>query len=171
MTRRQSAEERRDAVLQAALSEFATGGLRGASADAIAQSAGISQPYLFRLFGTKKHLFLACVHRGFRQTLELFQQAAVGQGPDEIFEAMGNAYMEMLEGDRTALLLQLQAYAACYDDEVREVVREGFSELWTYVARVSGKDEDEVRRFFAVGMLLNVSAAMELPQKGLRPCE
>src|SRR6184192_2179031 len=75
---RKSAEERREAVLEAALEEFAARGLEGASTEAIAAKAGISQPYVFRLFGTKKELFKAVVSRCFRQTLELFQRAAPG---------------------------------------------------------------------------------------------
>jgi AcrR family transcriptional regulator len=161
--KRHTAEERREAVLEAARAEFAVSGLHGASTDVIARRAGISQPYLFRLYGTKKELFLACVRRGFRRTLETFQQAAVGKGPDEIFEAMGEAYVDLLRSDPNLLLGQLQSYAACSDPDVRDVVRDGYGELYTYVERVSGKSEDEVRAFFATGMLINVAAAMDLP--------
>src|SRR5262245_60666149 len=125
-TRRHTAEERREEVLEAARTEFAVYGLHGASTDAIARRAGISQPYLFRLYGTKKELFLACVRRGFRLTLEAFQQAAVGKGPDEIFEAMGQAYVALLARDPNLLLGQLQSYAACQDPEVRDVVRAAY---------------------------------------------
>ena len=53
---RKTAEQRRDEILDAALVEFAERGLHGASTEAIARRAGISQPYVFRLFGTKKEL-------------------------------------------------------------------------------------------------------------------
>ena len=62
-SQRQTAEERREAVLAAATREFAEKGLHGASTDTIARAAGISQPYLFRLFGSKKGLYLATVQR------------------------------------------------------------------------------------------------------------
>src|SRR5947207_103124 len=123
---RLSAAERRDAILDAAQIEFAERGWAGTSTEDIARRAGISQPYLFRLYGTKKELFLACVRRGFRRTLETFQRAAVGKGPDEIFEAMGGAYVDLLRNDPNLLLGQLQSYAACHDPEVREVVREAY---------------------------------------------
>ena len=58
-TTRQTAEERRSAVLGAATHEFARKGLYGTSTDDIARAAGISQPYLFRLFGSKQGLYLA----------------------------------------------------------------------------------------------------------------
>ena len=159
--RRQSADERREAVLDAAFTAFAAGGLRGTSTDEIARAAGISQPYLFRLYRTKKELFLAALEHGHRRTLSTMQQAAVGRHPDEIFAAMGLAYTQLLASDRRLLLMQLQGYATCDDHEVREAVRSGFGELYTYVERVSGKPADEVRAFFATGMLLTVLAAMD----------
>src|SRR6266702_7534903 len=108
-TTRKTAEERREAVLDAALEEFALRGLDGASTEAIAAKAGISQPYVFRLFGTKKELFKAAVSRCFRQTLELFQRAAEGKRGEEALHAIGMAYEELLQGDRTYLRSQMQA--------------------------------------------------------------
>src|SRR5438128_11663856 len=93
-TTRQSAEVRREAVLDAALIEFAERGLHGASTEEIARRAGISQPYVFRLFGTKKELFKATVARCLRQTLELFQRAAEGKRGREALDAIGQAYMD-----------------------------------------------------------------------------
>jgi len=74
---------------------------------------------------------------------------------------MGEAYRGLLE-DRTRLRAQMQAYAACDDPEIRDVVRAGFGDIATYVERVSGADPATVSRWFAKGMLLNVIAAMDL---------
>jgi AcrR family transcriptional regulator len=160
VTTRKTAQERREAVLDAALQEFALRGLDGTSTEVIAAAAGISQPYVFRLFGTKKELFKAVIVRCFRETLELFQRAAEGQRGEAALKAMGTAYVEQLLPDRTRLQAQMQAYAACDDPEVREVVRNGFGDLVAYAERVSGRPADEITRFFATGMLLNVIAAM-----------
>jgi AcrR family transcriptional regulator len=159
---RQTAEERREAVLEAALVEFARKGLHGGSTDAIARAAGISQPYLFRLFGSKKELYRATIARCMRETLETFQRAAEGLRGEEALEAMGRAYVEQLLPDRVRLLGQMQAYAACDDPEICEEVRQGYGDLVAYVERVSGLPSPEVTRFFATGMLLNVIAAMGL---------
>jgi AcrR family transcriptional regulator len=159
-SQRKSAEERRESVLDAALDEFAARGLEGASTEAIAAKAGISQPYVFRLFGTKKELFKMVVTRCFRQTLEIFQQAAEGKRGEAALEAMGEAYVEKLLADRVRLRGQMQAYAACDDPEIREVVRDGYGDLVAYVERVSGLGPEKVSRFFATGMLLNVIASM-----------
>jgi AcrR family transcriptional regulator len=155
-TERKTAEERREAVLDAALEEFARRGLDAASTEAIAAAAGISQPYVFRLFGTKKDLFKAVIARCFRETLELFQRAAEGKRGQEALEAIGRAYMDELLPDRTRLRGQMQAYAACDDGEICEVVRNGYGDLVAYAERVSGAPPEEITRFFAIGMLLNV---------------
>ena len=169
VTERKTAEERREAVLDAALEEFALHGLGGASTEAIAAKAGISQPYVFRLFGTKKELFKAVVARCFRATLEVFQRAAEGKRGAEALEAMGEAYQTVLLRDRVYLKAQMQAYSACDDPEICEVVRNGYGDLVAYAERVSGAPPAEITQFFAAGMLLNVLAAMGL-QDAAEPC-
>ena len=131
-TERKTAEERREAVLDAALDEFAARGFEGASTQTIARGAGISQPYVFRLFGTKKELFKAVISRCFRETLEVFQRAAEGKRGVEALAAMGEAYGELLAGNPARLRGQMQAYAACDDQEICEVVRNGFGDLHAY---------------------------------------
>src|SRR4029453_15077098 len=125
---RLTAEERREEILSAAMEEFAHGGLEAPPPAAIARRVGISQPYLFRLFHTKKDLFLAVVERCFERTLDTFQGAAEGRSGEEALHAMGRAYAGLLK-DRTRLLLQLQAYVACDDPDVRTIVRDGFKRL------------------------------------------
>jgi AcrR family transcriptional regulator len=162
---RQSAAERRETILAAAMVEFAERGLHGTSTEAIAKRAGISQPYLFRLFGTKKELFAATVTRCFRETLDMFQRAAEGKRGEEALSAMGSAYNEKLQSDRTRLRVQMQAYNACDDAEICELVRNGYGDLVAYVERVSGLPTEEIGRFFATGMLLNVFASMKLDER------
>jgi AcrR family transcriptional regulator len=162
-TTRQTAQERRETLLEAAQVEFSQRGFHGASTDAIARAAGISQPYLFRLFGSKKELFLAVTERCLEQTLELFRAAAAGKTGYEALEAIGDAYVRTIVEDRTMLQGQLQAYAASVSDaDVRETVVRGFGRLYDYVEAVSGGDQAKTARFFANGMLLNVMTAMQV---------
>lgn len=166
-TTRQTADERREAIVEAGALEFATRGLAGASIDVIAKRAGVSQPYVFQLFGTKKELFLAVVRAGFRRTGLAFEDAARRQGLgtiegcNTVLEAMGRTYMALL-ADRVTLLLQLQAYATCADPDVRSVVREEFGNLHRRVSELSQATPEEIHHFFAEGMLLNVGAAVQL---------
>jgi AcrR family transcriptional regulator len=160
--RRMPAAERRELVLEAAVAEFAVHGLAGTSTEDVARRAGISQPYLFRLFPTKKALFLALVERCFRRVRDAFAEAAGDRTGQAALEAMAHAYEVLLE-DRTLLLLQMQAYAACDDPEIRVTTRDGYKKLWELVERITGLPFQAVVDFFAVGMLMNVAAAMDLP--------
>jgi AcrR family transcriptional regulator len=155
-----TAEERREEILVVALEEFGEGGLHGTSTDTIARKAGVSQPYLFRLFGTKKELYLEAARRCLQETLELFQEVSAGKTGEEALKAMGEAYQGLLR-DKTRLRGQMQAYADCGDDDVREVVRAGYGRIVAHVESVCD-DPDRVRDFFAFGMLLNVFASMDL---------
>src|SRR2546423_461726 len=158
---RKTADQRREEILVAALDEFAEHGLHGTSTDVIARKAGVSQPYLFRLFGTKKELYLESVRRCLRETLDLFREASAGKTGEDALDAMGMAYVGLLQ-DRRRLRAQMQAYADCDDEDIREAVRAGYGELVEYVERVSGATPERVRNFFAFGMLLNVFASMDL---------
>ena len=158
---RLSAEERRETVLRAALVEFARGGLEGTSTEKIAHRAGISQPYLFRLFPTKKALFVASVSLCFNRVITAFEQAAEGLEGEDAKVAMAEAYGQLI-ADRSLLMHQLQSYACCDDPDIRTATREGFGRLWAAVERLGGGTDDEIRQFFAYGMLWNVAAAMGL---------
>jgi AcrR family transcriptional regulator len=159
---RQTADERREAVLKAAATAFAQGGLDGTSTEEIAAAAGISQPYLFRLFGTKKALFVATVERCMTETLEIFRAASRDLRGEAALRAMGEAYAELVISDRTRLLGQLQAYASCDDPDVRAAMRRGYGDLFTFVEAVADLPKAAVASWFATGMLLNVIAAMDL---------
>lgn len=160
---RQTAEARRDALVAAAVKHFAHTGLHGTAVSAITDEVGITQPYAFSLFGTKKGLFLAAVEHGYDHLEATFRAAAEAAPEGERMSAMGESYSALLQ-DRDWLLLQQQAYAACGDDEVREVVRRRYARLYELVRERSGADEAALMRFFAAGMLMNVAAAMDLPE-------
>src|SRR5215211_9447856 len=100
VTTRKTADERREEILVVAMEEFGEHGLHGTSTDTVARKAGVSQPYLFRLFGTKKELYLESVRRCLRQTLEVFHEATVDKSGEAALEAIGTAYGVLLR-DRT----------------------------------------------------------------------
>lgn len=175
---RHTAEERRDEVIEAAVTEFAINGLHGTSTEMIAKRIGISQPYIFRLFPSKKDLFLAAVERCFDRVEAAFTAAVhdpmpaghkgqhLGASPiDERLHAMGHAYIRLL-ARRELVLFQMQAYAACSDDVVRRTVKLRWDRLVKLTAELSGASRSELTLFFARGMLMNVAASIGLvPQK------
>ena len=159
---RQSADVRRASVLNAAIVEFARSGYAGTSTDAIATRAGISQPYLFRLFGTKKDLFIATYDAVSSRIDEAFVAAAEGLEGDEAMTAMAMAYLELLQ-DPDLLQVQLHGFvAAAADPDIAAACQETFRRLWRLVSGATHLDTETIREFFAHGMLCNVLAAIDL---------
>lgn len=154
------AQERREQVLEAAMPVFARHGYEGTSTEDVAKAAGISQPYLFRLFATKRALFIELLERGFARVGSVFAEAADGRTGTDALDAMGAAYMVML-ADRDLLLMQLHSYAACEEPEIRAATRRAFSRLWQTVAEAAEVPTEDLVEFFAHGMLLSVVAAMD----------
>jgi AcrR family transcriptional regulator len=160
------AAERRDALIEAAVHEFALTGLHGTPVDRIARRVGVAQPYVFSLFANKRELFLAAVERGFELVAETFTNAAArfdpGSAPrgEDVLKLMGTAYIELLSSHRDYLLLQHQAYAACDDEVIRDRVRTLYARLVAHVEQRSGAEPERIDEFFRHGMWLNVAAAM-----------
>jgi AcrR family transcriptional regulator len=157
-----TAEERREAVLEAGMTVFAERGFLGTPTTEVAKAAGISQAYLFRLFPTKTDLVLAVVARSNERIKATFitalaQAKATGADPKE---AMGESYGALLE-DRSMLMTQIHQFAAAASmPEVAEASRAFFAELYALVERETDLDPEGVHQFFATGMLLNVMAAI-----------
>jgi AcrR family transcriptional regulator len=158
-----TAAERREQIARIAGEHFAEHGLHGASTESIAHGAGITQAYVFRLFGSKKALFIEVVAAAFDRMTSGMREAAGPAGGMDALAAMGARYDALL-ADRTVLLLQLQAFAACGDEEVREAVRGGMARMWSAVSDTTGLDPVTVKSFLAFGMLLNSGAAMGVAQ-------
>jgi AcrR family transcriptional regulator len=157
---RHTAEERRDEIIAAAVVRFGATGLYGTSTETIARDVGVSQPYLFRLFGTKKELFMAAVEWGFRETLDAFRLAGeAATDPHDAFRRIGDAYVALIR-DRRYLDIQMQAYATTHDDDVRRIVEVGFGDLATEVVRHTRATPQQLAAFLGRGMLLNVATAM-----------
>jgi AcrR family transcriptional regulator len=167
------AAERRDSLVEAAVHEFARGGFHGTPVDRIARKVGVAQPYVFSLFGSKRELFMAAVQRGFELIAERFAAVAAEFDPatappdTDVLDLMGDAYKELLESDRDYLMLQLQSYAACDDEVIRERVRAQYAWLMGRVQELTGAEAERIDDFFRYGMWLNVAAAMRVPDLAL----
>jgi AcrR family transcriptional regulator len=165
--KRVPAAERRDALIEAAMHEFARGGLHGTKVSQVARAVGVAQPYVFALFPTKVDLFLAAVGRGFERieaTFELAAKRYEEEGPaepdEDVLLAIGRSYLDSLGTERDLLLLQLQAYAACEEEEIRVAVRRLYAGVIEKARQLSGADDERLDEFFRGGMWLNVAAAL-----------
>jgi AcrR family transcriptional regulator len=161
---RMSAEERRGEVLRAAAAAFADGGYKGTTTQDVAERAGISQPYVFRLFSSKKELFLAVVEDCFERTQKTFVKAADGLSGDEALRAMGMAYVELIR-DPVNLLVQMHCFtAAAGDPDIRLVAQRGMRGVWETASRASGASDEDLRNWVAKGMLCNMVAAIGIEE-------
>ena len=170
---RRTAPERREEVIEAAIAVFAEEGYAAASTQRVADRAGISQAYVFRLFDGKRALFIACVETVMGRIRTAFVDAAAASDdrtPDGILKAMGLRYPALLE-QPGLLALQLQSHAACGDPEIRARVRALFLELWETVRTASGAPEDQIIDFFAKGLLINALGALGLTELFFRPAD
>ena len=166
---RMSADERRESVVLAAITEFAHGGYASTSTAAIARRVGVSQPYLFRLFPDKRAIFLAAARRCTDDIRQRFAEASEGLPPEKAHDAMGVAYTELVT-DRDRLLFQMQMYVATAtaeesgDAEFGREVRAAWAELWDLVHERLGFNDDDTGEFMGTGMLINVLLTMGFPQ-------
>jgi AcrR family transcriptional regulator len=159
---RQSADVRRASILRAAIVEFARSGYAGTSTEAIAARAGISQPYIFRLFGTKTDLFIATYDVVTAAIEDAFVAAADGLTGEDAMAAMGLAYLELLQ-DPDLLQVQLHGFAAAAaDPDIAGACQQTFHRLWNLVTRYADVTSETMREFFAQGMLCSVIAAIDL---------
>jgi AcrR family transcriptional regulator len=152
-------EERREIVLRESIPVFARYGYDGATTAEIAKRAGVTQPYIFKLFESKKALFIEACERNMRTTEQQMRDSAGGKTGHDAMEAMGMAYVDRMENDRDSLLLQMQQYAACHDEDVQSTVRRCMQSIWNMMVEVSGAPFEEVALVIAKGMMCNVLAA------------
>ncbi|CAM5793177.1 TetR/AcrR family transcriptional regulator [Cellulomonas persica] len=153
---RMSGDERREQILAAARRVFAEGGF-AATTDEVARAAAISQPYVVRLFGSKRDLFVETYRQAADEVVAVLSAAAQEDDPAE---AMGRAYLELIE-DRDLLRLLMHGFIASADDEVGRVARHCLGEAYRLFVAGTGAGPDEARQFVAFGMLLNVLVAVD----------
>ena len=145
------------------MTAFARSGLHGTAVKAVTDAVGVTQPYAFSLFGTKKGLYLAAIERCFDKVEALFRGAARTAPEGEKLQAMGLSYAELL-GDRDILQFQLQAYAASGDPEVQETVSRRYQGLFELVQELGDVGSEEARSFMATGMLCNLAVMLDLDE-------
>ncbi|MCW2799920.1 MAG: TetR/AcrR family transcriptional regulator [Aeromicrobium sp.] len=162
--KRMKAADRRVLILEAAIEEYGRAGMHEVSTEVIAERAGVSQPYIFRLFGTKKDLIIAAITHHTEQLRAGFREAVANRGDASPLDAMAMSYFQRLNDDPNSLRCQLHTWAAASDPEIGPVARKTYLAIIDDVRELSGADHETVIEFMAHGMLLTVAAALELPE-------
>jgi AcrR family transcriptional regulator len=136
-----TAAERGERLIDAAITAFARSGYAGTTTDEVARLAGISQPYVIRLFGSKRSLFLAAVEHACARVEDAVRRAAPAE-----------AYPAVL-AEREVLGVLLHAYAASFDEVIAEVVRRRYGRVYQVIRERTGSSLEEARSLLAHGML------------------
>jgi AcrR family transcriptional regulator len=159
---RLTAAERSEQLVRAAVTAFAANGYAGTTTDDVARLAGVSQPYVIRLFGSKQRLFLAAVQQACGRVEQAFREAAKEQAD---LASLAAGYKTLLD-EQELLGVLLHGYAASADPEIGTVVRDRFGRLFQLIRELTGASIEEVRNFMAVGMLITVLSAMRIVGPG-----
>ncbi|MEF3404540.1 TetR/AcrR family transcriptional regulator [Agromyces sp. CCNWLW203] len=157
---RMKAADRRELILQAATAVFGAKTYVGTTTDEVARAAGVSQPYVVRLFGTKEKLFVEVIERAYARLLAEFRAALPGPVEGRV-ERMGTAYTELL-AERGMLPVIAGSTTLGGEPVIGRVARRGFSEIWSFAREEAGLSEEETRRFMATGMLINAVVGLRL---------
>ena len=158
-----SSDERRAQILEAAVGVFGRYGYSAATTDRVARAAGISQPYVVRLFGTKEQLFIETLRHTLALLLHAFRAAIDEPATDgrSVEARLGSAYVELVE-DRGVLLTLLHGFMMGTDPVIGPVARDGFMQVYLMLRDEAGFSPEEARRFLADGMLINTLLASGL---------
>lgn len=155
---RLTAKERGDEVLRAAVQAFAASGYEGTKTDEIARLAGVSQPYVIRLFGTKQQLFLAAVQSVCDRIEQIFRDAAAERAD---LGTLGDNYHRLL-AEPALLLVLMHGFSASGDPTIGDCVRARFGSIYTLIRDLTGATPHQAREFLSAGMLMTVMSAMQV---------
>jgi len=165
--KRLSSDERRRQILVAALAVFGTHGYEGATTDEVARAAGVSQPYVVRLFGSKENLFLATIQDALAQLLAAFRAALAPDDPESADDPqapgkrIGQAYVDLIEVRGLHQTLA-HAYLLGSNPVIGAAARQGFASVWRFFRDEMGLDADQARAFMAEGMLISTMIGLRI---------
>jgi len=160
--KRLSAGERREQILLAASELFGSHGYVGTTTDQIARAAGISQPYVVRMFGTKENLYLEALNRACGALMATFRRVlAEHVEAGDLGRELGEAYIELI-ADRALLRIMMQSFLAGADPVIGPAARKGLLDIYRFLKEEARFEPDDIVRFIAHGMLINTLVGSEL---------
>jgi AcrR family transcriptional regulator len=155
-------EDRRELILDAALTVFGDYGYVGTTTDQIAKAAGVSQPYVVRMFGTKEKLFLEALARAVDRIIEAFRAAiADTANPIDLHHRVGRAYVDLV-ADRGLLLTMMHAFVLGSDPVVGRAARGCFLDVYALLREEAGFTAEEAHQFLAQGMLISTLVGLRM---------
>ena len=154
-------------MITAAVTEFSRTGYLGTPIASVATRAKISPAYVFKLFPSKERLFVAALDHCFDRVLVALEQgadAASTQSPDDVLDAMGQSYAELI-ADRELLMLQVHAQSAADIPEIGDALRRGLERVTSFASSRSRAAGPAVQRFVAFGQLCHLIVTTGLDEQ------
>jgi AcrR family transcriptional regulator len=164
---RMRAEDRRGLIIESATAVFGDYGYYGTTTDQIARAAGVSQPYVVRMFGTKEKLFIAVLERALAMLLATFRAAIAQPSAEPTQRRMGLAYVSLLS-ERGVLLSLMHSFVLGSDPVIGNVARDGFLQVYQFLRTEAGMSADEAGQFLAGGMLSNTMIGLRMTDMDAR---
>jgi AcrR family transcriptional regulator len=132
---RLTAEARRAAVLETACRVFSRSSYRGTTTAEIAKEAGISEPILYRHFGSKRDLYLACLAEAW-ETFREEATKAIAEDPVGGLGVISDRYMAKGTRFRVADLWIQALTEATEDPVIAKALRRQIREMHDFLAEV-----------------------------------
>lgn len=162
------AEERRQQILDAAITVFARNGYAGAGTADIAEAAGIGEPTIYRYFPNKVELYTATVKYCSDEIMKAWEQIAEeNQDPLNALLSLGQWYHQSMQERPDILRLRFRSQLDVTAPELMEWARATQGEFREFVHRLFVRAKEEGRLspttdpdtmtllFMAVGALLD----------------
>lgn len=128
------AVERRQEILETASRVFSKSSYRGSTTAEIAREAGITEPILYRHFGSKRELYLACLDDAWA-TLRAVAEQAIAESPDSCLGAVTDAFVA--KKARVKLVdLWIQGIGESDDPVIADALRRQIREVHAFVAEL-----------------------------------
>jgi AcrR family transcriptional regulator len=106
---RVGASERQRLLIEAATECFAERGFGGTTTARIAAAAGINEALVFRHFGTKQALYLACIDSAWSELNARISELVAGADSDaDAWRMPGRAFLELLDAHPRVLQLWMR---------------------------------------------------------------
>lgn len=150
-------------MLIAASNVFGNLGYAGATTDAIAKAAGVSQAYVVRTFGSKENLFAEASERAINLIKDTFIRAAQKTKGADAKASMGHAYIELM-ADRSNLLIVMHLFTMGQHPRFGPIARTGFLEIYHVINNALNMGTEAAKDFLALGMLINVLLGIRLTE-------
>lgn len=161
---RLSREERRARILEAALLEYGSCEVLEVSTDRIAARAGVSAPYVFRLFGTKWGLAIAAIDVHTRRMENMIRDAVDLRGNVAALDSIDEAFVALAATSPDQIRCLLHIWAAASDVRIGDAARASFSRVFQEIRRLSSASDSVVVEFVGRVTLLVVTTALDVPE-------